>query len=138
MFVETESGINDDLNGYERPVTFDLKCGISASVVQSLAKWKRLALMMYKFEVYEGLYANMNAIRRDEDVGKTKSEESTGSRLEYDDWGFECIFWFIMKELHTALELSSMESGVKTKILIKQLGYEASNRLVTFHKCLRQ
>ncbi|GFU18694.1 aspartate--ammonia ligase [Nephila pilipes] len=84
LFVETKSGLNDDLNGCERPVMFDLKSGISASVVHSLAKWKRLALKMYGFEVYSGLYANMNAIRRDEDIGPLHS-------YYVDQWDWEKV-----------------------------------------------
>ncbi|CAL1285417.1 unnamed protein product [Larinioides sclopetarius] len=84
LFVETNSGINDDLNGSERPVAFDTKSGISASVVQSLAKWKRLALKKYEFEVYSGLYANMNAIRRDEDLGPMHS-------IYVDQWDWEKV-----------------------------------------------
>ncbi|XP_055952210.1 aspartate--ammonia ligase-like [Argiope bruennichi] len=84
LFVETNSGLNDDLNGCERPVTFDLKSGTSASVVHSLAKWKRMALKKYGFEVYSGLYANMNAIRRDEDVGPLHS-------YYVDQWDYEKV-----------------------------------------------
>ena len=68
LFVAQSSGVNDDLNGVERPVTFDIR-GIEgeAVVVHSLAKWKRLALKRYQFHEGEGLYTDMNAIRRDED-----------------------------------------------------------------------
>jgi len=68
LFVEGSSGLNDNLNGYERPVDFDiLHTGTHAQVVQSLAKWKRLALKRYEFYPGKGLYADMNAVRRDED-----------------------------------------------------------------------
>lgn len=68
LFVEDCSGLNDNLNGYERPVSFDiLRSGHRAEVVQSLAKWKRLALKRYGFYPGKGLYTDMNAIRRDED-----------------------------------------------------------------------
>ena len=68
LFVEEKSGLNDNLNGYERPVDFDiLHTGTHAQVVQSLAKWKRLALKRYEFYPGKGIYADMNAIRRDED-----------------------------------------------------------------------
>ena len=68
LFVEGETGLNDNLNGYERPVDFDiLHTGTHAQVVQSLAKWKRLALKRYEFYPGKGIYADMNAIRRDED-----------------------------------------------------------------------
>ena len=69
LFVEEHSGINDDLNGYERPVSFDiLRADKRAEVVQSLAKWKRVALKRYGFYPGRGIYTDMDAIRRDEDV----------------------------------------------------------------------
>lgn len=69
LFVASSSGLNDDLNGVERPVAFDIN-GVhdTAQVVHSLAKWKRLALKRYNFQPGEGLYTDMNAIRRDEDL----------------------------------------------------------------------
>ena len=67
LFVEAASGLNDDLNGVERPVSFDIPAaGRDAQVVHSLAKWKRMALYNYHFPVGEGLVTDMNAIRRDE------------------------------------------------------------------------
>ena len=69
LFVEESTGLNDNLNGYERPVAFDIpNIGRDAQVVQSLAKWKRMALHVYGFYPGKGLYTDMNAIRRDEDV----------------------------------------------------------------------
>ena len=67
LFVDPTSGLNDNLNGVERPVTFDIKeqNGREAEVVQSLAKWKRYALKKYGFGYGEGIYTDMNAIRRD-------------------------------------------------------------------------
>ena len=68
LFVTEGSGLNDNLNGYERPVSFDVPAiNKEAQVVHSLAKWKRLALKRYNFSVGNGLYTDMNAIRRDED-----------------------------------------------------------------------
>ena len=68
LFLEKDSGLNDDLNGIERKVEFELKeTKTSCEVVQSLAKWKRMALYRYGFKADEGLYTDMNAIRRDED-----------------------------------------------------------------------
>ena len=68
LFVASDSGLNDNLNGTERPVSFDIPgVGKDAEVVHSLAKWKRLALKRYGFHVGKGLYTDMNAIRRDED-----------------------------------------------------------------------
>ena len=69
LFLEEASGRNDNLNGYERTVLFDIpQAGKEAQVVQSLAKWKRMALHRYDFYPGKGLYTDMNAIRRDEDV----------------------------------------------------------------------
>ena len=69
LFVEEHTGLNDNLNGVERPVEFDIAVtGTEAQVVQSLAKWKRMALHRYKFYPGKGLYTDMNAIRRDEEV----------------------------------------------------------------------
>ena len=69
LFVDKNSGLNDDLNGVERKVEFDiLRSNHTAQVVQSLAKWKRMALKRYGFFPGKGLYTDMNAIRRDEDV----------------------------------------------------------------------
>lgn len=69
LFVEPSSGLNDNLNGVERPVSFDIRGikGENAEIVHSLAKWKRYALKKYGFSYGEGLYTDMNAIRRDED-----------------------------------------------------------------------
>ena len=69
LFVIDSTGLNDNLNGYERPVSFDIpSINASASIVHSLAKWKRMALHKYGFPVGGGLYTDMNAVRRDEDV----------------------------------------------------------------------
>ena len=68
LFVTQDSGLNDDLNGVERPVGFDVPAagGINCQIVHSLAKWKRLALKEYGFRTGTGLYTDMNAVRRDE------------------------------------------------------------------------
>ena len=69
LMVIESSGLNDGLNGTERPVSFDIPAaGCSASIVHSLAKWKRMALSKYGFAVGRGLYTDMNAIRRDEET----------------------------------------------------------------------
>ena len=74
LFVTQASGLNDNLNGYERAVSFDVPAvGSDAQVVHSLAKWKRLALKRYHFGVGGGLYTDMNAIRRDEDLDNIHS-----------------------------------------------------------------
>ncbi|MCI6732851.1 MAG: aspartate--ammonia ligase, partial [Lachnospiraceae bacterium] len=75
LFVSPDSGLNDNLNGVERPVSFGVKEQNDApfEVVHSLAKWKRLALKRYGFNVGEGLFTDMNAIRRDEDTDNIHS-----------------------------------------------------------------
>ena len=85
LFVKRGSGINDDLNGVERPVDFDiLETGEIAEVVHSLAKWKRMALMKYKFPIHTGLYTDMNAIRRDERCDSIHS-------IYVDQWDWEKV-----------------------------------------------
>ena len=85
LFVTQESGLNDNLNGYERPVSFDVPAvGTDAQVVHSLAKWKRLALKRYHFTIGNGLYTDMNAIRRDEDLDNVHS-------IYVDQWDWEKI-----------------------------------------------
>ena len=74
LFVTPQSGLNDNLNGVERPVSFDiLDVDSEAEIVHSLAKWKRYALEKYGFSVGQGLYTDMNAIRRDEEVDNIHS-----------------------------------------------------------------
>ncbi len=68
LFVIPETGLNDNLNGIERPVSFDTKSGERVEIVHSLAKWKRMALYRYNIETHKGIYTDMNAIRRDEDT----------------------------------------------------------------------
>lgn len=86
LFVDPESGLNDNLNGVERPVTFSIKEQNEkpAEIVHSLAKWKRYALKKYGFSMGEGLYTDMNAIRRDEDTDNTHS-------IFVDQWDWEKI-----------------------------------------------
>ncbi len=85
LFVDPASGLNDNLNGVERPVTFDMKQdGREGEIVQSLAKWKRYALKKYGFSVGEGLYTDMSAIRRDETVDNIHS-------VYVDQWDWEKI-----------------------------------------------
>ncbi len=85
LFVKTSSGLNDNLNGVERPVSFDiLETGEMAEVVHSLAKWKRMALHKYGFPMHTGLYTDMNAIRRDEECDNIHS-------IYVDQWDWEKI-----------------------------------------------
>ena len=85
LFVDPATGLNDDLNGVERPVSFDVPAvGKDAQVVHSLAKWKRLALKNYDFFVGKGLVADMNAIRRDEELDNLHS-------IYVDQWDWEKV-----------------------------------------------
>ena len=85
LFVLSSTGLNDDLSGTERPVSFDIPAvNTDAQVVHSLAKWKRLALKKYDFKMHEGLVTDMNAIRRDEDLDNIHS-------IYVDQWDWEKI-----------------------------------------------
>lgn len=86
LFVKAGTGINDDLNGVERPVSFDIKAmnGTTAEIVQSLAKWKRMMLADLDIESGEGIYTDMNAIRSDEELGNLHS-------LYVDQWDWERV-----------------------------------------------
>ena len=114
LFVAPESGLNDNLNGVERPVTFDIKCedNREAEIVQSLAKWKRYALKKYGFSIGEGLYTDMSAIRRDEETDNIHS-------IYVDQWDWEKI---ISKEDRN---LDTLKEAVRTvyKVLRKTEKY---------------
>jgi aspartate--ammonia ligase len=119
LFVEKNTGLNDDLNGFERPVTFDAK-GFAKDneiqIVHSLAKWKRMALKKYNFAMHEGLYTNMNAIRRDEDLDNFHS-------IYVDQWDWEKII----------AQNERTEATLKTTVLqifdaIKLVASECANR----------
>ncbi|MBQ7925676.1 MAG: aspartate--ammonia ligase [Lachnospiraceae bacterium] len=115
LFVDPASGLNDNLNGIERPVRFDIKqSGKEAEIVQSLAKWKRFALKKYGFEPGDGLYTDMSAIRRDEEVDNIHS-------IYVDQWDWEKI---ITKEERT---LDTLKATVKEvyKVLRKTEKYMA-------------
>ena len=85
LFVDPKMGLNDDLNGVERPVSFDIpSAGKDGQVVHSLAKWKRMALHQYGFRVGKGLYTDMNAIRRDEELDNLHS-------IYVDQWDWEKV-----------------------------------------------
>jgi aspartate--ammonia ligase len=85
LFVDSQSGLNDNLNGVERPVVFDLLAtGENVEIVHSLAKWKRMSLHRYGFQVGDGLYTDMNAIRRDEELDNLHS-------IYVDQWDWEKV-----------------------------------------------
>lgn len=104
LFVMPETGLNDDLNGTERAVSFGIKAvnERKAEIVHSLAKWKRMALYRYGFEPGEGLYTDMNAIRRDEDLDNLHS-------IYVDQWDWEKV---IKKEERTEEKLKEIVSSI--------------------------
>lgn len=97
LFVRPESGLNDNLNGIEKPVSFKVKAADNnfVEIVQSLAKWKRMALKKYKFKTGEGIYTDMNAIRKDEELDNLHS-------IYVDQWDWELV---ISKEERNILKL---------------------------------
>ena len=108
LFVPAGSGINDDLNGVERPVSFDVKAtGSTVEIVHSLAKWKRYALKKYGFPVHRGLYCDMNAIRRDEELDELHS-------VYVDQWDWEKV---IAREDRTP---AFLEATVRTIYAVMQ------------------
>ena len=114
LFVEKSSGLNDNLNGTERPVSFDMLGlpGETLEVVHSLAKWKRMALKKYGFKPGEGLYTNMNAIRRDEELDNLHS-------CYVDQWDWERV---ITKEQRT---LDTLKDTVREIFkIIKHMQHE--------------
>ncbi len=129
LFVEEGTGINDDLNGVERPVIFDIADGgKNAVVVFSLAKWKRYALYRYGFGAGEGLYTNMNAIRRDEELDNLHS-------VYTDQWDWEKV---ITRETRTMdylkdtvqSEVDAMcETLAEVKKVYPQVTVELSNKV---------
>ena len=114
LFVTKSSGLNDNLNGIERPVSFDIANlpNEEVEIVQSLAKWKRMALYKYNFNPDEGLYTNMNAIRRDEDLDNLHS-------CYVDQWDWEKV---IRKEDRT---IETLENTVRLIFkIIKHMEHE--------------
>ena len=117
LFVTPESGLNDNLNGVERPVAFDIKEGRrDAEIVHSLAKWKRFALKQYGFKPGEGLYTDMNAIRRDEETDNIHS-------IYVDQWDWEKV---ILKEERNRETLEAVVTAVYKALKITEdyLAYE--------------
>lgn len=114
LFVRPESGLNDDLNGVERPVQFDIReLNADVQIVHSLAKWKRLALKHYGFAPQTGLYTDMNAIRRDEDLDNLHS-------VYVDQWDWEKIITRESRSMSTLEETVRKIFGalVKTEELL--------------------
>ena len=132
LFVARDSGLNDNLNGFERAVSFDiLETGKIAEVVHSLAKWKRLALAKYGFSMHEGLYTDMNAIRRDETCDNIHS-------LYVDQWDWEKIIspedrtteylYSAVKDIFSALKITAE----KVKEKYPQLDFPYADKEIAF------
>ena len=116
LFVEASTGLNDDLNGVERKVTFDTKdSGIEVQVVQSLAKWKRKALKDYGFRVGKGLYCDMNAIRRDEELDNLHS-------VYVDQWDWEKV---IRKEDRSETYLKNVVRSIVSAVCATEMNLHA-------------
>jgi len=121
LFVEPKTGLNDDLNGVERPVEFDiLETKSNAQIVHSLAKWKRMALHQYGFPVGQGLYTDMNAVRRDEEMDNFHS-------IYVDQWDWEKVIdkqtrnTDFLKETVTKIVNAICDTQEKLKELYPQL-----------------
>ena len=116
LFVDPATGLNDDLNGVERPVGFDIPAvGIEGQVVHSLAKWKRLALHDYNFFVGNGLVADMNAIRRDEDLDNLHS-------VYVDQWDWEKV---IRKEDRSEAYLKNVVRSIVSAVCATEMNLHA-------------
>lgn len=144
LFVETNSGFNDTLNGVERPVSFDIKdSGVEAEIVHSLAKWKRVALKRYGFIEGAGLYTDMNAVRRDEEMDNIHS-------IFVDQWDWEKVISKsqrteeylikIVKEIYASLkktdEYISGEYKFISKILSDEIYFITTQQLEDMYPSL--
>ena len=120
LFLEASTGLNDDLNGVERKVTFDIRdSGIEAQVVQSLAKWKRKALKDYGFRVGKGLYCDMNAIRRDEELDNLHS-------VYVDQWDWEKV---IRKEDRSEAYLKNVVRSIVSAVCATNVTFITTQEL---------
>lgn len=130
LFVTEESGLNDNLSGKERPVSFDIPdVGKNAQVVHSLAKWKRMALGEYNFYVGNGLYTDMNAIRRDEELDNIHS-------VYVDQWDWEKVITRNERTLGYLIDVSQKivnvicDTSELLKIDFPEIGVELSRNMV--------
>ena len=129
LFVPENSGLNDNLNGFERPVSFDIPAvGVNAQVVHSLAKWKRLALKRYDFAVGNGLYTDMNAIRRDEELDNLHS-------IYVDQWDWDKVITRetrtvdFLKNTVTAIVGAICNTNDQIRVRFPQLSTELSREV---------
>ena len=141
VFVDPKSGLNDNLNGVERPVSFDIKeDGKEAEVVHSLAKWKRYALKRYGFKEGEGLYTDMIAIRRDEETDNIHS-------IYVDQWDWEKIIskkdrnletlYDVVKHIYSALKKTEKYMAIQfdyiEEILPKDIFFITTQELLDLY-----
>lgn len=117
LFVTKSSGLNDNLNGFERPVSFDIKqiAGEEIEVVQSLAKWKRMALKKYGLKRFKGLYTDMNAIRRDEELDNLHS-------CYVDQWDWEKVIY--KEDRNIEFLKGTVERIMKAIVVTEQVVYQ--------------
>ena len=117
LFVDPTTGLNDNLNGYERPVTFGIleQGDKEAEVVHSLAKWKRYALKKYGFSLGEGIYTDMNAIRRDEETDNIHS-------IFVDQWDWEKV---IREEDRTEAYLKNVVRSIVSAVCATEMNLHA-------------
>lgn len=117
LFVTKSSGLNDNLNGFERPVSFDIKqiAGEEIEVVQSLAKWKRMALKKYGLKRFKGLYTDMNAIRRDEELDNLHS-------CYVDQWDWEKVIY--KEDRNMEFLKGTVERIMKAIVATEQVVYQ--------------
>lgn len=117
LFVTKSSGLNDNLNGFERPVSFDIKqiVGEEIEVVQSLAKWKRMALKKYGLKRFKGLYTDMNAIRRDEELDNLHS-------CYVDQWDWEKVIY--KEDRNIEFLKGTVERIMKAIVATEQVVYQ--------------
>ena len=141
VFVDPLSGLNDNLNGVERPVSFDIKdYPQDAQIVHSLAKWKRYALKKYGFQEGEGLYTDMIAIRRDEDLDNVHS-------IYVDQWDWEKIIAkkdrsmdtliYTVRAIYSALRKTEKYMAVQydyiEEILPREISFVTTQELVDMY-----
>ena len=132
LFIQPETGLNDDLNGTERPVEFNVyETNSNIQVVHSLAKWKRMALYKYGFPVGKGLYTDMNAIRRDEELDNLHS-------IYVDQWDWETVIDYdlrnvkYLKETVNKIVNAICDTHDEIKVLFPQLKGLSLSREVSF------
>ncbi|MDO5124126.1 MAG: aspartate--ammonia ligase [Eubacteriales bacterium] len=144
LFVKSGMGINDNLNGTERPVSFDIPaCDYTAEIVHSLAKWKRFALKEYGFKAHNGLVTDMNAIRRDEELDNLHS-------IYVDQWDWEKVIKVtyrneeylkttvrkIVKAIHTANDILKEEFSQLTCKIDPDVTFISSQELEDMYPAL--